>query len=488
MPRSVNEAFNSPEPLDTQPGAVLPRLNLFTMFRLGLYQMGLGIMSLLTLGVLNRVMIKELAIPATIVGVTIAMNQFVAPVRIWFGQLSDTKPIGRGHRTGYVWAGAIGFTMAAFLALQVIWQLNQSLVSQGWNGASYAWVALLGLVFALYGVAISASSTPFTALLVDISEEDDRSKLVGIVWSMLMVGIIVGAILTSVLLKQIELDTPLDILQASMNRIFILVPLGVLGLAGLATWGVEQKYSRYTQRSSASQRDDSISLAKAIRILTASRQTGLFFSFLVMMTLSLFLQEPVLEPYGGEVFGMTIAQTTQLNAFWGMGTLIGLAVTGFLIVPRLGKFNTTRVGCIGVAVCFLLILLSGFTQEAIIFKLALLLFGLASGVTTTGALSLMLDLTAAETAGTFVGAWGLAQALARGSAVILGGSALDLGKQLLGNVSQARFGVPILAYGLVFILPVVGMTLALTLLQRVNVTEFQTQAKAAIVDVLADDL
>ena len=64
----------------------LPRLGVPTMFRLGLFQMGLGIMSLLTLGVLNRVMIKELAIPATIVAATIAMNQFVAPARIWFGQ------------------------------------------------------------------------------------------------------------------------------------------------------------------------------------------------------------------------------------------------------------------------------------------------------------------------------------------------------------------------------------------------------------------
>jgi len=32
----------------------------------------------------------------------------------------------------------------------------------------------------------------FAALLVDVSDEDNRSKLVGIVWSMLMVGIIVG--------------------------------------------------------------------------------------------------------------------------------------------------------------------------------------------------------------------------------------------------------------------------------------------------------
>jgi len=42
----------------------------------------------------------------------------------------------------------------------------------------------------------------FAALLVDVSDEDNRSKLVGIVWSMLMVGIIVRAIISSNLLSK----------------------------------------------------------------------------------------------------------------------------------------------------------------------------------------------------------------------------------------------------------------------------------------------
>ena len=104
------------------------------------------------------------------------------------------------------------------------------------------------------------------------------------------------------------------------------------------------------------------------------------------------------------------------------------------------------------AVCFGLIIASGFTGNPILFKSALLLFGLASGIMTTGALSLMLDLTAAETAGTFIGAWGLSQAMARGIATISGGAILDFGRTL--------FGVPILAYGLVFAVPAVGMILA----------------------------
>ena len=41
--------------------------------------------------------------------------------------------------------------------------------------------------------------------------------------------------------------------------------------------------------------------------------------FLLVLSLSLFMQDAVLEPYGGQVFGMAITETTQLNAFFGIG-------------------------------------------------------------------------------------------------------------------------------------------------------------------------
>jgi MFS transporter, BCD family, chlorophyll transporter len=459
----------------------LPQIKLLTMFRLGLFQAGLGIMSLLTLGVLNRVMIKELAIPATIVAGAIAMNQFVAPARVWFGQMSDAKPILGYHRTGYVWIGSALFTIASYLAVQVVWQLGDSVKANGLNSSTtYGWIGFLAFVFALYGIALSSSSTPFAALLVDISEEDNRSKLVGIVWSMLMVGIIIGAIITGGLLRTIDLDTPLDVVQASINRIFTIIPAVVFGLTVIATFGIEKRYSRYTTRSTLVDREDQITLGRALKVLTASRQTGLFFVFLLTMTLCLFFQEPVLEPYGGEIFGMSIADTTKLNAFWGTGTLIGLSLTGFAIVPRFGKKNTTKLGCFLVAASFILIILAGLTQTPLVLRLAVLVLGFSSGITTTGALSLMLDLTAAETAGTFIGAWGLSQALARATATVAGGALLDLGRGL--------FSAPILAYGLVFVMPIFGMMLAVRLLSRVNVREFQNEAKVAIAKVIEQDL
>jgi BCD family chlorophyll transporter-like MFS transporter len=151
-----------------------------------------------------------------------------------------------------------------------------------------------------------------------------------------------------------------------------------------------------------------------------------------------------------------------------------------LIVPRLGKQPTTRLGCLLVALCTVLLIVSGLVKSAELLQFSMLLFGLAAGITTTGAISLMLDLTAAETAGTFIGAWGLSQAWARGIATVSGGAVLDIGK--------TWFGSSVFSYALVFAAEGIAMLIAVVLLSRVNVQEFITSAKDAIATVLESDL
>ena len=192
------------------------------------------------------------------------------------------------------------------------------------------------------------------------------------------------------------------------------------------------------------------------------------------------MQDTVMEPYGGEVFGMCISETTQLNAFFGMGTLFGIGLTGFLILPKLGKKQTTKIGCLFSIICFILIIFSGFMESRDMLKVGLLLLGLASGTITAGATSLMLDLTVAETAGTFIGAWGLSQAMARGFSTVLGGVVLYLGKSI--------FSVPVFSYSLVFLMQSIGMLFAIHILKYVSIKEFKNDAKSAISVVMEGDL
>jgi BCD family chlorophyll transporter-like MFS transporter len=440
--------------------------------------MGLGMMSVLVFGVLNRVLIRELGVPATIATVILALTLFVAPARIVFGQLSDSKPLWGMHRTNYVLIGAASLAILAYLTVQVMWQAGASLQATGWTTQTYSWLGFLALMFGLYGIAVSACSTPFATLLVDVTEEDDRSKIIAIDWSMLIGGTIIGAIIIGVLLKKLSIDASIEAIQAAVNRLFIIVPLIVLGLAWIATWGVERKYSRFASRSVINT-EGKLSLGRAWRILTASRQTQLFFTFLVAMTLGLFMQDPVLETYGGDVFKMPIGATASLNAFWGTGTVVGIMIAGFLMSPRIGKRRTAKWGCLLTAASLIWVILAGFTANPKALQVALLIFGLASGVTTTGALTLMLDFTAAETAGTFIGAWGLSQALAKGLSTVIGGAALDIGKRLTPNL--------VIAYGLVFTLQACCMFLAVWLLGRVSVQEFRANAKDAIAAVIQND-
>ena len=471
---------SSPSLQDYSSSKPIPKVKLLTMIRLGFFQMGLGMMSVMVFGVLNRVLIKELAVPSTIATVILALTLFVAPARIIFGQLSDTKPLFGYYRTGYVWLGAASLTTTSWIAVQVMWQLGSSLKAVGWTMTTYGWAGLLGFIFALYGLSVSMCSTPFATLLVDITDEDDRSRVVAVDWSMLIGGTIIGAITIANLLKSLQVDATITEVQAQINRLFIIVPAIVCGLTLFATVGVEKKYSRFASRVGHKPSESHLSLGRAWGILTASRQTQVFFTFLVVMTLGLFIQDPILETYGGEVFDLPVGKTAALNAFWGGGTLIGLSVAGFWFIPKLGKQKTARLGCMFVAASMLWVIVSGFTHNPIFLQLALLLFGICSGLVTTGAITLMLDLTVPETAGTFIGAWGLSQALAKGLATVFGGIALDLGKLVFANV--------VLAYGFVFSLQALAMIVAVKLLDRVNVREFQTTAKDAVKAVIAADV
>jgi MFS transporter, BCD family, chlorophyll transporter len=457
-----------------------PKVTLPTMIRLGLFQMGLGMMSVMVFGVLNRVLIKELAVPSTIATIILALTLFVAPARIIFGQLSDTKPLFGYYRTGYVWMGATALVINAWIAVQVMWQLGASLKAVGWTMTTYSWAGLLGFIFALYGLSVSMCSTPFATLLVDITDEDDRSRLVAVDWSMLIGGTIVGAITIGLLLKSLELNATIAQVQSQINRLFVIIPAIVCIFTFVATWGVEKKYSRFASRVGKPQAGSHLSLGRALSILTASRQTQVFFTFLVVMTLGLFIQDPILETYGGEVFDLPVGKTAALNAFWGSGTLMGLSAAGFWFIPKMGKQKTARLGCMLVAASMLWVIVAGFTHNPIFLQLALLLFGICSGLVTTGAITLMLDLTVPETAGTFIGAWGLSQALAKGLATVFGGAALDIGKTIFSN--------PVLAYGFVFSLQALAMIIAVKLLDRVNVREFQTTAKDAVKAVIAADV
>ena len=450
---------------------------MFLALRLGLFQACLGGLAVLTLGIFNRLLIDDFQVPAVLTALALGCQQLVAFTRVWFGKRSDQCRLGGLRRTPFILGGAAAFCLLFWLAgSTVLWVASAA--QAGDSAAVVTRSLLLALVFLLYGTAISASSTPFAALLVDITNERERPALVSVVWSMLTVGIVVGAIVASRFLGSACASSDLSLVVAAVRQLTVAAPLVIFGLILLAVVGVERPLAATVTASKTQE----LGFGQSIKLLRADPQVSYFFCVLCLFTFSLFLQEAVLEPYGGAVFNMTLCETTRLNALWGMGTLVGIASTGFLLVPRLGPQRTALAGGVISAIFLVAIAVSGALGSVLVFKFALVLFGYGAGVGTNACLTLMLGLTSPQLAGTFIGLWGLGQAYSRGFATVAGGGLLSLFGGFFG--SQNSYG----AYASVFLLQAVGLLLAGILLLRVDTALFQQRVQRALGDLLALDL
>jgi BCD family chlorophyll transporter-like MFS transporter len=458
-----------------------PRLLLLSL-RLGLYQACLGGLSVLTLGIFNRLLINEFAVPAGLAALALGAQQLVAFTRVWFGQRSDRCRWLGLRRTPFIVGGAAAFCLLFWLAGRtVLWVADASQAGDG--AAVLGRCLLLTLLFLAYGMAIAASATPFAALLVDVTEERERPVLVSIVWTMLTVGIVVGAVLASRFLGSACADASLPSMVAGVERLIRVAPLVCFGLVLISVLGVERPFAASTSAPGSS---GAVAAEpgfwRSLRLLRADPQVGYFFVVLCLFTFSLFLQESVLEPYGGSVFGLSVCETTRLNALWGMGTLLGIGSTGFLLVPRLGPQRTALLGGVLAAAFLLLIVLAGAWGSLGLFRSGLVLFGYGAGVCTNASLTLMLSLTSPRLAGTFLGVWGLAQAYARGIGTVAGGGLLSLVGGVVGG--QDSFA----AYASVFVLQSLGLLLSGLLLLRVDTTLFQQRIEQAFARLAAAEL
>ncbi len=454
-------------------------LSPLSLARLSLFQGCLGCLAVIFAGMLNRIMISELAFPAILVGGGLAFEQLMAPSRVLFGNISDSFPIKGQKRTPYILLGTAGFCSMAIASIPLIFITERALTGGNWLAITTAAIGLC-ILFSLYGLAISLATTPYLALVIDMTSEEERPKAVGIIWCMLTVGIVVGAIAISITTKGLDGISDPALLEPALQKFMVWVSGIVLVITIFACWGVESKVDKNSQN--LGNKDNNIGLKESWSIITSSPQIIIFFTFLILYTLGLFLQDPILESYGAEVFSLPISQTTLLNAFWGIGTLIGLLIGGLWITPRLGKLSTARIGCWMIIFSLFLLILSGAFKSTNSLFGVLVIFGLAAGIATNSALSLMLDLTLPEMAGTLVGVWGLAQALSRAMGKIFGGGLLDLGRLLSGPENN------FLAFAFVFLLEIIVTFLAIYVLNKVSVKRFREETSSTIESLMMADL
>ncbi len=416
------------------------------LLRLGLRQFAAGMLSILGVGILNRVMKVELGLALGLVSAVISAHYFAAPLAIPFGHRSDRRPLFGLHRTPYILGGTV-LTVAAtaaspFVALRLAAQPASPLA-----------IGLSVLTFLVLGIGVYTAGAAYLALIADLTTESERGKAVSVVWSMMMFGILTGVFLGVSILN--------DYTQDRLIMLFVVTAAAVAALTVVAVWGQE---TRGHVRPSA----EAVSPAAAWRLLTSSRQTRWFFAFLFSAILFLFLQQVVLEPFGGDVFGLGVRQTTLFNAVQMVGVLGGMAVAGGWLSRAWGNQRTAGLGLGTACLSFALLGAAAALGRVAWVNPAIGLMGLGMGLFNVGGLALMMGMSAAGQTGMYMGAWTLAQALANGLASVGGGFLHDRALQVLGTEAYA--------YAVVFLVEAAGLLATAVMLRRVNVSEFKSQA------------
>jgi BCD family chlorophyll transporter-like MFS transporter len=418
-------------------------MNRSQILRLGLFQVAAGGLSVLFLGVLNRVMRVELGLDLFRVTLIVGGGHYLgALIAIPFGYFSDSHPVAGFRRSLYILLGAIAAAFVLAGSLQVAIWLAES--------PSAGRLALGFGFFLLEGIASYVAGTAFLALVTDLTQPAERGRVTGLIWTMLMLGIILTGVISGALLTSFSFER--------VHTLFLAAGAAAIVLT-LAAIGRQERRVKAVDAAHAG------SLWAAVQALWANRPARWFAGFLFLSMFSYFMQDVILEPFGGEVFLLSPAETTRFNAYMGVGVITSMLLGGSRLIPRYGKRTTTSLGIAIMVVAFLGLAGSSLAGAAAALPALILLIGTGAGLFTVGGVALMMDMTTARQTGLFVGFWTLIQALAKGPTAIVGG-ALQSAFLALGTSVPA-------AYAAVFVFEAVGLLISILLLRRVGAEQFK---------------
>ncbi len=221
------------------------------------------------------------------------------------------------------------------------------------------------------------------------------------------------------------------------------------------------------------------SIREAVSAIWANPRARRYAIFLAVSAFFAFMQDAILEPFGGDVFGLAVGQTTRFNAYWGTGVIVGMV--GTLILTRRRRpdqqVSTTSWGLVLLGLPLLLLGAVALREALPMVMPTLIFFGLGFGIFTVGGVSLLMAVNQESQAGTYLALWSVIQLISRGAGIAAGGIVRDVALSLTGSYSAA--------YAAVFIIEAGGLFVSIWLLQRVGVAAFASKARVSAADVLA---
>jgi MFS transporter, BCD family, chlorophyll transporter len=410
--------------------------------QLGLLHTAVAIALVPFTSTLNRIMINEMGIAATVVTLLVAVPYLFSPIQVAIGSYADRNPILGLRRSPYIALGLLLCVAGAFAAPLVV----ALIVDQGWTLLT---IVLSVLAFGAWGMGYNFASVSYLSLASEIDEKG-RSRTIAIMFFMMIVGIII----TAVSLKHMVPTYSLPALQRAFWTVGgVSLGLGVLGLIGVEPHTARPiTEARYTW-------------GEMYAAVTHNSQGRLFFIYLIVLLAALLGQDVLLEPFGGAVLHMEVGETSSFTSIWGTAMLLTLVLAGWL-QTRFSKRLVAVVGGWSAMAGLLAIALSGIVPNgAPILYTGIVVFGLGTGLSTVSNLSLMLDMTTAENVGLFIGAWGMANAMSR----LLG----QLMSGIVRDVLTSVVGSEMVGYVVVFTIEALFLFISLMLLRRIDVSAFQ---------------
>jgi BCD family chlorophyll transporter-like MFS transporter len=435
-------------------------LPLSRLLRLSLFQVSVGMALTLLVGTLNRVMIVELHVSAALVALMVALPVLYAPFRTLIGFQSDTHKSALGwRRVPFIWMG----TMIQFGGLAIM-PFALLVLSGGGNAAQWpAWIGHAGaaVAFLMVGAGIHTTQTAGLALATDLAPVETQPKVVGLMYVMLLVGTIVSAVAFGAFLADFTPGRLVQVIQASA--------VATMVLNGLALWKQERRDPRRYARQAA-ESEPTFAESWAIYIDGPGARRRLV--AIGLGTMAFAMQDVLLEPYGGQVLGMTVGSTTLLTATLAAGGLLGFSLASAVLSRG---FDAARMALAGAWIglpAFACIVLAAWLQSTALFACGALLIGFGGGVFGHGTLTITMNRAPKEQTGLALGAWGAAQATAAGVAVALGGVLRDvisalasegaLGAEAMGPatgyVAVYALEILLLAVTIVVMRPLIGDT------------------------------
>lgn len=391
-------------------------LPLSRLMRLSLFQVSVGMALVLLVGTLNRVMIVELDVPASLVAIMISIPLVFAPFRALIGFKSDTHRSALGwRRVPYIWKGTLyqfgGFAIMPF-ALIVLAGLGHAATAPVWVGQLGAAIAFL-----FVGAGVHMVQTVGLALATDLAPVEDQPKVVGLMYVMLLFGMIVSAIVFGYLLTDFY---PGKLVQVIQGAAVVTIILNVV-----AIWKQEPR-----DRARASAPVFQQQFSDCWKTFAATPNTIRRLIAIGLGTAGFGMADVLLEPYGGQVLLLSVAETTRLTAVLAVGGLLGFALASRTLVRGTDPLVLAWFGALLGIPAFVAVILAAPIASPLTFVLGTLLIGFGAGLFGHGTLTATIQLAPKDQTGMALGAWGAVQATAAGIGVALGGVIRDVVIQL----------------------------------------------------------